>query len=130
MKKENNTLPEMLVGILVWGILVQIVLLLAFRNYLYNAVGLWCGIALSAGLAVHMKISIEDALDLGAANAKRQFQVSTVKRLVMAVVVIGIVFYFRMGNPLTLLVGIFSLKISAYSQPLMHKIFQKFQKSE
>lgn len=128
--KKDNTLLEMLVGIIVWGVLVQLVLLLAFKDYLYNAIGLWCGIAVAAGMAIHMKRSIEDILDLGGPFVEKNYRADAAKRMGMAAIVIGIVFYLGVGNPLTVLAGIFSLKISAYSQPYMHKIFQKFQKSK
>ena len=128
--KKDNTLLEMLAGIMIWGLLVQIVLLVAFKNYLYNAIGLWCGVAVSVGWAIHMKRSIEDILDLGGPFVEKNYRADASKRMAMAAIVIGVVFYFGVGNPLTVLAGIFSLKISAYSQPYMHKIFQKFQKSK
>lgn len=128
--KKDNTLIEMLVGIIIWGLMVQIVLLIGFKNYLYNAIGLWCGIAVTAGMAIHMKRSIEDVLDFGAQFAEKNYRADAAKRMGMAALVIGVVFYLGVGNPLTVLAGIFSLKISAYSQPYMHKLFQKFQKSK
>lgn len=128
--KKDNTLLEMLVGIIIWGLLVQIVLFAGFKNYLYNAIGLWCGIAVAGGMAIHMKRTIEDALDLGGPDVYKKVRGDSSKRMGMAGIVIGIVFFLGIGNPLTVLLGIFSLKISAYAQPCMHKIFQKFQKSK
>ena len=128
--KKDNTLLEMLVGIIIWGLLVQIILLVGFKDYLYNAIGLWSGIAVAGGMAIHMKRSIEDALDLGGEAVRKKVRADSAKRMGMAGIVIGIVFYLGVGNPLTVLAGIFSLKISAYTQPYMHKKFQKFQKSK
>lgn len=123
-KKKDNTLLEMLVGIIIWGILSQVVLGIFFGNYLYNAIGLWCGIVVAGGMAIHMKRSIEDAYDLQV-DIGKQIRADSIKRMMVAAIVIGVVFYFEAGNPLTVLVGIFSLKISAYTQPYMHKIFSK-----
>ena len=128
--KKDNTLSEMLVGIILWGLIVQIVLLVGFKDYLYNAIGLWSGIAIAAGMAIHMKRSIEDILDLPGPYAAQDYRGGFAKRMSMAALVIIVVFYFELGNPLSLLAGIFSLKISAYTQPYMHKLFQKFQKSK
>ena len=127
--KKNNTLIEMLVGIIIWGLLAQIVLLIVFEDYLYNAIGLWCGIVVAGGMAIHMKRSIEDAYDMQV-DIGKQIRADSIKRMSVAAVVIGAVFYFHAGNPLTVLVGIFSLKISAYAQPYMHKVFTKFRKSK
>ena len=123
-KKKDNTLLEMLGGIIIWGILSQVVLCIFCKNYLYNAIGLWCGIVVAGGMAIHMKRSIEDAYDMQV-DIGKQIRVDSIKRMLVAAVVIGTVFYFEAGNPLTVLVGIFSLKISAYAQPYMHKLFRK-----
>lgn len=123
--KKDNTLLEMLVGIIIWGLLAQIVLLMVFEDYLYNAIGLWCGVVVAGGMAIHMKRSIEDAYDLYGSDIGKQIRADSIKRMSVATIVIGVVFYFQAGNPLTVLVGIFSLKISAYAQPYMHKIFTK-----
>ena len=62
--KKDNTLLELVTGIILVGVAVQIVCLIAFPNDLYNAIGLWSGVAIGSGMAIHMKHSIEDALDL------------------------------------------------------------------
>ena len=130
MKKINDTLFEMLLGIIVWGLLVQIVLLVGFKDYLYNAIGLWCGIVVDIGWAIHLKRSIEEVIYYTGEYAEREYRAGAGKRLAFAAILIGVVFYFEWGNPLTLLIGVFSLKIAAYAQPGMHKILQKFQKSK
>lgn len=123
-KKKDNTLLEMLLGIIIWGLLSQIVLCIFFKQYLYNAVGLWCGILVAAGMAIHMKRSIEDAYDLQV-DVGKKIRADSIKRMCVAAVVIGTVFYFEAGNPLTVLVGIMALKVSAYAQPYMHKLLRK-----
>ena len=130
MKKEkDSTLSEMIIGMLCWGIIVQSLLLVFFENVVYNAAGLWCGIVISIVMAFHMKRSIEDSLDYTGDYAQKKMQGDSVKRMTLAAVAIGVVFYLKIGNPLTVLAGIFALKISAYTQPLMHKMIQKIKKS-
>lgn len=63
--KKDNTLTELVLGIILLGVIEQIVCLIFLKDYLYNAVGLWSGILVAVGMAVHMKRSIEDALDFG-----------------------------------------------------------------
>ena len=43
--KKDNTLLELVTGIILVGVAVQIVCLIAFPNDLYNAIGLWSGVA-------------------------------------------------------------------------------------
>ena len=126
-KKKDNTLSEMVLGMICWGIIIQVILLVFFEDVLYNAIGLWCGVAVSIAMAVHMKDSIEEALNYGDEGAKKKIQADSAKRMTFAAIAIGIVFYLKWGNPLTVLAGIFALKISAYTQPLMHKFFEKIK---
>lgn len=53
--KKDKTLTELIVGIIFLGAVAQIIILIAFQNDLYNAVGLWSGIVIGIGMAVHMK---------------------------------------------------------------------------
>ena len=126
-KQKDNTLPEMIAGMICWGVLVQIILLIFFDDFLYNAIGLWCGVAISAAMAIHMKSSIEEALDYTEKYAKKKMQADSAKRMTFAAIAMGVVFYLKIGNPLSVLAGIFALKISAYMQPLMHKFIQKIK---
>lgn len=126
MKKEN-TLLELLVGIIFLGVVMQIVITIVSKDYLYNAIGLWSGITVACVSAIHMKRSIEDALDLGEKGAIKYVRIAYLKRMLITVVIMGVVIYFQLGNPITLLIGIFPLKLAAYLQPVIHKLFQQIQ---
>ena len=126
MKKEN-TLFELLVGIILSGVVLQIILAIILKDYLYNAIGLWSGVVVACFWAIHLKRSIEDSLDLGIEGAAKHARKAYMSRMLVTAVVLGIVIYFRWGNPITLIIGIFLLKISAYLQPCMHKLFLRFQ---
>ena len=128
--KKNNILVELLSGIISLGVLIQIIMAIAFEDYLYNAVGLWTGIGIACFVAIHLKRSIEDELDLGEEGAVKHARSAYATRTAITLAVIGIVIYFKVGNPFTVVLGIFPLKLSAYLQPLIHKIFLKWNKKE
>lgn len=123
--KKNNILVELLAGIISLGVLIQIGMLIAFENYLYNAIGLWTGIGIACFMAIHLKRSIEDSLDMWEEDAVKHARTAYATRTAITLAVIGIVIYFKIGNPFTVVLGIFPLKLSAYLQPLIHKIFLK-----
>lgn len=125
--KKNNILLELLVGIILSGVVMQVIVLLTLEDYLYNAIGLWSGIAVACFMAIHLKRSIEDSLDLGEEGAVKYARKAYATRMLVTVAIMLIVIYFKLGNPITLVVGIFPLKISAYLQPYMHKLFLRFQ---
>lgn len=129
--KKNQILVELLTGIVFFGIAIQLILLLVSKDYLYNAVGLWSGVAVACFMAIHMKRSIEDTLDMGEAeSAVKHFRNSYAIRTAVTLIVIGIVVYFKLGNPITVVLGIFPLKLSAYAQPITHKIFLHFKNTK
>lgn len=126
MKKEN-TLLELLVGIIFLGVTIQLVVVIVSKNYLYDAIGLWSGIVIACVSIIHMKRSIEDALDLGERGAIKHIRITYLKRMLIAIVIMGVIIYFHLGNPVTLLIGVFPLKMAAYLQPLIHKLFLRIQ---
>ncbi len=124
--KKDSTLQELLLGIILLGVAIQIVVAIISKDYLYNAIGLWSGMAIACFTAIHMKRSIEDALDLGEQGATKYVRMAYLKRMLLSLVVMGIVIYFNLGNPITLLIGVFPLKVAAYLQPLLHKLFLRY----
>lgn len=126
--QKNNTLKELLIGIFATGILIQIVCLIFLKRHLYHSVGLWAGILASAGMAIHMKRSIEDGLDLMGDAGVKHMKKAYLMRTIVVCAVIAAVMYYQWGNPITILMGLTALKIAVYLQPLTHKILEKWKK--
>lgn len=121
--KKNHTLFELLFGIILFGIIFQVICILVSKDYLYNAIGLWCGVAIACFMAIHMKRSIEDALDLTPDDATKHMQKSYGIRMTVVVIAVVVVLVTKIGNPIMLVIGIFPLKLAAYIQPITHRIF-------
>lgn len=130
MNSADNTVKELAAGIIVYGILTQIICLVVTDNTLSVAAGLWIGIATALGMMIHMKRSIEDALDFGEEGAPKHMRKTYVIRLFVVAVVFGVTAYFQVGNIIAALIGVMSLKISAYLQPWTHRVFVRLQKSK
>lgn len=128
MSKEDRTLKELIGGIIVYGVIVQIICLIAGGFRMQIAVGLWLGIFSAAAIAVHMKRSIEDSLELGEGGAQKHMHRKYVVRSLLVAVVFGIAIYTGVGNGLAILAGVMGLKVSAYLQPVIHKIAVKNMK--
>ena len=126
--KKDNILIELLSGILFLGILIQIVCFFVVERQLYGAIGLWAGIAIACFMAIHMKRTIEDVLDIGEEAAEKRARNAYAIRTIVSLAIVCVVLVLKIGNPITLVIGIFLLKISAYLRPYIHKIFLKFSK--
>ena len=129
-KTDNTVLKDMVGTMILYGIVWQIVLVFIPGDHLKMAAGLWTGVAAGIGMAVHMKNSLDEALDLGEAGAQKYLRKAYAVRYLTVVVVFVAVCWFEVANVLTLFAGVMGLKLSAYLQPIMHKLFLKFKKSK
>lgn len=126
LKRINAVLPELIWGILIYGIVVQFTGIWFVNDKLSYSSGLWIGIAMAAGMAVHMAVVLNDAADISAEEAaKKRVIFQSTLRYAVVVVLFFLTAYFRLGNLITLFIGVMGLKAGAYLQPLTHKAILK-----
>ncbi len=122
--RMNDVLDELLAGILLFGFICQIPLLLFLRDReLYYTAGLWIGVVLAMSGGVHMAWSLDKALDLGQDGAVKKMRTDSLIRYGVALVCLGLLMIFDFASPLTGILGLMGLKVSAYLQPFLHKGF-------
>lgn len=133
-KRVNETLGELIAGILAAGVLIQAAELLIAASYPELAgsvpsfaVGLWLGILTAVGLAVHMYRSIDRALDMAAGDAEGHMRRAYLVRTAAILAVAMLVYLLNLGYVMAVFLGMLCLKFGAFLQPLMHKIWKKFQ---
>ena len=127
IKKISETLKELLIGILFYGIIVEIIGLCFIKDKMYFTIGLWFGIILAWAAAIHMWWGIDRALDLGDGAGKYALSQNMIRYGVI-VVAFGALCVMDFGNPIAAFAGIMGLKAGAYLQPFTHKIIIKFQR--
>lgn len=128
LKRLNKVLPELILGIVIYGVAVWIAGIWFVEDKLSYTTGLWIGVFLAAGMAVHMAVVIEDAVSTGSGQGK--LIAMSLLRYGVVVIVFCCVAYFRLGNPIAAFAGVMGLKIAAYLQPIFHKIILKLQGRE
>lgn len=131
LKRINPVLPELLSGIVLYGIVLQFTGIWFVSDKLQYSFGLWIGILLAMGMAVNMAVVILDSVDM---MAVRGTAVRTgfwsVLRYVVVVGVFAAAWYFELANPLIMFLGLMGLKVSAYLQPMFHKIISRMRKED
>ena len=129
LRRINPVLPELLAGILLYGLLLQFTGMWFMDDKLQYSTGLWIGIALAMGMAVNMAVVILDSVDVMASKGTAvRTGLWSVLRYVVAVDAFAAVWYFEAGNLLVMFLGLMGLKVSAYLQPFLHKIILQVQK--
>lgn len=131
-KKINETLLELIMGILVSGVIIQLIELLVtmvhpeiIGSRLSFALGLWIGVATAAGLAAHMYHSIDRALDMRSDDAEKYMRRAYLLRTLIILIVAFIVHFLKIGYVMAAFLGMLTLKFGAFLQPLMHKCFKR-----
>lgn len=121
----SDVLPDLLIGILLYGVVCEAVGLIFVKDRLFYSIGLLIGILCAMGMAVHMAWSLNMALDLGESGAVKKMQLHNLLRYGIVVVVIFALWLSGIGNPVVAFLGIMSLKVAAYLQPFTHKLFRR-----
>lgn len=128
IKRINETLLELLMGILLFGIVSQVIGMWFVKSIFAYTTGLWIGILLAMLAAIHMWWSLDRNLTINADNEKGAVAYSTRSNLIRYFVIIIVFLVLCLTDfayPLAAFLGIMGLKIGAYLQPLMKKIYDK-----
>lgn len=128
LRRINQALPELLLGILAYGVFVQLVGVWFVSNKIQYSIGLWAGVAVAMGMAVNMAIVILDTVDaMAEKRAYRKAALYSVLRYLAVVLAFLAVWYFGLGNLVAMFAGVMGLKASAYLQPVTHKFIVAVQ---
>lgn len=130
IRRLNKALPALILGIILYGVVIQLVGVWFVKEKLLYSTGLWIGIALAVGMAIHIAVVIEDAVTLyGESGAKNKVIMYSLLRYAVVVVVFFVTAKFELGNILMVFVGVMGLKAAAYLQPFIHRVLYKRERS-
>lgn len=134
-KKINETLAELMAGILFSGIVIQIIELFVavihpeFAGSRFSfAVGLWIGIATAVFMAIHLYRSIDKALNMPPDAAENYIRKTYMIRTAVILAVAALVHFLKLGYVMATFLGMLCLKFGAFLAPLMHKLREKFRR--
>ena len=130
LRRINPALPGLIAGILIYGLIVQLMGVWFVADKLGYSIGLWYGIAIGIGMAINLATVIYDAVTFdGEGNANKRVAAKSMLRYLVVAILFGILGYFEFGNLFTAFLGVMGLKFSAYAQPLLNKIVNKLNGS-
>lgn len=125
MKKISLIVKELIFGIVLFGILTEVVILLALDDKLFYTIGLIVGVICAIFMTFHMNSSMEDALDLDEINAGKHLKKSYGLRTMVVLLMMFLVYYTKVGSIITMFIGVMGLKVGAYIQPFTSKYITK-----
>ena len=121
--KISDTGVRLLLGDIIFYVVGQIFVLIFARRKIYVSIGFVIGVLLSVYMTVNMIISSIKVVHYDEHSAVKRMRIMAVTRDL--VVFAGLVFVgiTDVGDILAAVAGIFALKISAYANVLIEKIF-------
>lgn len=120
----NSTLKELILGTVLWSAILGLALVWFAGSAAAFLFSLAAGMLTGVGMAVHMCRTIEESLDLPQKEAAKHMRVGTLLRMAAVLAVFFLVWRLHGSVPGAFL-GVFSLKLGAYTQPLLHKLGRK-----
>ncbi len=125
LREVNDSLPDLFTGILIFGLLAELVPVWFVNDKLGYTIGLVIGIISALFVAWHMAWTLDKAFSYDEETATRKQQKGSALRYGAQLVVLGILIVTGFGNPLAAFLGMWSLKVSAYLSPFTHKLFRR-----
>lgn len=123
-KKIDATLFDLCLGIFLYGIVCQIVILF-FSHGPELSIGLWVGIVLGIAGSIHMWWALDRSLDMASKDATKTVGTQSIVRYFVLVIVVFVLAAAGIANPITAILGYMGMKIGAYIQPFTRRISAK-----
>lgn len=123
-KKIDPTLFELCLGIAAYGVVFEIILLIFSREITYS-LGLLIGVVLALAGAVHMWWSLNRGLDLPEKEAVKSLSAQNIIRYLILAAVLALLIGTKLANPIFTFAGYMGMKVSAYLNPLIHKLLTR-----
>ncbi|MCR4956784.1 MAG: hypothetical protein K6A30_08885 [Lachnospiraceae bacterium] len=127
LKRLNPLLPELVAIILAYAVVVEGIGVWFVEDKLRYTSGLAIGIALALFMAINIASSLWGIVGVPSKKARVVVSLKAICRYLVVVAVSIAMGYFNLGNILTWFAGVMGLKVAAFAQPMIHKVF--FRKS-
>lgn len=118
--RENETLHEMLLGIGFANLIILIIGLIICKNKVDAAIGVLVGCFVAVFYVIHMAVTIDDALCLDEKGAAAVLRKNMLIRYGVVCLVVALISYFELCNPILCIFSCLTIKIGAYLQPVIH----------
>lgn len=128
-RRMNRTLLEMHIGMMFFGLVCQVLGVFLAKNQGSYALSLWLGVAFAFAGSIHMCRTLNRAL-LGGDNASGIVTRGYLFRYAVVALALAVISVTKAMNPLVFFLGYMSLKVTAYLQPITHKLCNRLFQEE
>ncbi|MDO5564254.1 MAG: hypothetical protein Q4F88_03390 [Eubacteriales bacterium] len=132
-KKVKETLKEMIIAVILFYLALQIIsipiVIFSEISFFSIFIGLLAGLISSILILINIAFTATKSLDSQDKKYAKWYTIgiSILRRILYCVVVIAIYYYFGLAAIISLILCTFSVKFSAFLQPKIHNIIQKYK---
>ena len=120
-----KTVVEMWVGEWIFLVMCECAgFFFAGSNLVSYSVGLLCGVLLAMAATYHMWWVLDRALDFDEKTAQKMISTKYLVRYFAVILLLLVLWATKIGNPFAAFLGYMGLKVGAYLQPLVDKIYR------
>lgn len=119
-------LLDLLLGITAYLIFGLMIIMIVLPDKLYSGMGFLVGVFMAVGVLFHMAYSLEDSVSMREHEALKHTRKTYALRMVVFSLVFVIFIFIDVIDIVSMLFGVFSLKVSAYIQPFTNKLKTKY----
>ena len=125
LREINESLPDLMVGIVIFGIAAELLPIWFIEDKTGYSIGLFLGILSALFSAWHMAYILGRVIDHDEASATKNMQKGSALRYGIQLILIGVLGVTGLGNPIAAFIGMLTLKVSAYAAPFTHKLLRR-----
>ena len=131
MEQENDgrqTLSELIIGIVILAVIITIVGVFLSTNKFAFVMGMLLGVVVAIIMGVSMYRSLDRSLELDTTSAVGYMKRNVFLRVLLIVgAIAAAIIAAKYISTFGVIIGILCLKLSAYLQPLTHRLFNRIR---
>lgn len=127
LRRLNDVLLELILGIIVYGILAELIGVWSVEDKTAYTIGLVVGVLMACGMAINMASVISGTMKgyAGEGKAKASIAGKAALRYCVVAGIFLVMAKYEIGNFYAAFIGVLGLKVSAYLQPFTHKVIRR-----
>lgn len=111
--------------IIIYGGLAAVLLIVFANRVIYSLIGLFIGCAVASYMLLYMNMVLQKCMGFEAKAVEKYVIKHSVIRYFSVVIIFGTVCITQIADPIACFIGILGLKVSAYLQPVVHRLIDK-----
>ena len=123
--KVSRMFLNLLLGIIVFALIGEILILCFFEDKAYISIGFLVGILYALFTLIGINESVNTSVMMTEEEALKNTKKKYLGRVIVIIVILVLFWFLDFGNPVAFIIGALGLKFSAFIQPISDRLMKK-----